>query len=165
MLPCSFLICLLEEEYVNIGIGCKTRPHRKYRYRGRVRSQAMIYDRRNSGYYENPNGAKIIKSSHFDYDFELGHKIALICVAKGNPLPRITWFKDGIELYNHPYLQISEWRIGKDKIKVKMEITPARQMDIGAYACQADNKFKVDRKRFVADYTTGKFFFFLYIHM
>lgn len=52
-------------------------------------------------------GAKIIKSSHFDYDFELGHKIVLICVARGNPVPRITWFKDGIELYNHPYLQVN----------------------------------------------------------
>ncbi|CAM1154223.1 Uncharacterised protein g8412 [Pycnogonum litorale] len=98
------------------------------------------------------NGARVIQSSHFDYDFELGHKIVLLCVAKGKPRPRITWFKNGVELYNHPYLRLSQWNIDTDKVKVKLEITPARQMDTGTYECQANNRYRVDSKIFKADY-------------
>jgi len=57
--------------------------------------------------YSNFQGAKIIKSSHFDLEYILGHKINFLCVAKGDPLPQITWFKDGIELYSHNYLQVN----------------------------------------------------------
>lgn len=35
----------------------------------------------------NTQGAQIIRSSHFDYEFYLGHKIIFICVATGDPLP------------------------------------------------------------------------------
>lgn len=40
-------------------------------------------------------------ASHFDYEYVLGHKIVFVCVARGDPRPQITWFKDGVELYYH----------------------------------------------------------------
>ena len=52
-------------------------------------------------------GARITKASHFDYEYVLGHKIVFICVAKGKPRPKIIWFKDGRELYDHDYLHVS----------------------------------------------------------
>ncbi|KAI2798599.1 hypothetical protein BLOT_010575 [Blomia tropicalis] len=108
-------------------------------------------------YYQNANGAQIVRSSHFDYEFYLGHKILFICVATGDPLPSITWFKDGVELDNtlNSYLHINEWKIGEGKevqIKSKLEIDPARQMDSGTYECMANNKYAVDRKNFKADF-------------
>jgi len=52
-------------------------------------------------------GARIIKSSHFELDYMLGRKITFFCMAKGLPRPEITWFKDGIELYAHKFFQVS----------------------------------------------------------
>ena len=51
-------------------------------------------------------GAEIVKSSFFDYEFDLGHKIVFICVAKGDPAPKITWYKEGIEIFQHPFVQV-----------------------------------------------------------
>lgn len=59
-------------------------------------------------YYNNNNGAKILQASHFDYEYVLGHKIAFLCVAKGNPRPHITWLKDGAEIFTHLYMHVSE---------------------------------------------------------
>lgn len=49
-------------------------------------------------------------------------------------------------------LQISEWRLKKNRVKSKLEIDPARQMDSGTYECQANNMYSVDRKNFKADF-------------
>lgn len=52
-------------------------------------------------------GAKILQASHFDYEYVLGHKIAFLCMAKGNPRPHITWLKDGSEIFQHMYMHVS----------------------------------------------------------
>ncbi len=102
-------------------------------------------------------------------------------MAQGIPRPHITWMKDGIELYGHPFFQVCnqsakkprwdlkqltrhsngltlnvkvhEYNVGKDRIKSKMEIDPTTQKDSGFYECQADNKYAVDRRGFRTDYT------------
>ena len=114
--------------------------------------------------------------------YQLGRKISFVCVAKGHPRPTITWMKDGLELdayagYAHVsfggkkdslnhylsiyvvsnnlptiFQQISEWRLGKNKLKSKMEIDPAMPKDAGYYECQSDNKFSIDRRGFIAKY-------------
>ncbi|KAB7506800.1 Brother of CDO [Armadillidium nasatum] len=98
-----------------------------------------------------PEGAKIIKSSHFNLVYVLGHKIVFLCVAQGSPPPSITWFKDGVELFGHKYMQLHEWHYGK-KLKSKMEIDPATQADAGIYECHANNKYAVDSAAFRTTY-------------
>ncbi|GAB1862172.1 Contactin-5-like isoform x1 protein [Camponotus japonicus] len=105
-----------------------------------------------ANYYENKDGAKIVKSSHFELDYMLGRKITFFCMATGFPRPEITWLKDGIELYHHKFFQVHEWPVGNDTIKSKMEIDPATQKDAGYYECQADNQYAVDRRGFRTDY-------------
>ncbi|XP_059611975.1 immunoglobulin domain-containing protein oig-4 [Phlebotomus argentipes] len=103
-------------------------------------------------YYDNKDGAKIVKSSHFEFDYMLGRKITFFCMAIGIPRPEITWFKDGAELYQHRFFQVHEWTIGNDTVKSKMEIDPTTQKDAGYYECQADNQYAIDRRGFRTDY-------------
>lgn len=103
-------------------------------------------------YYNNTNGAEIIKSSYFDQEFELGDKITILCVAKGDPVPRISWYKDGSELILHQFSRIVEKRLNQSSVKSKLEIDPARQLDAGNYECHANNKYSIDRRSFKADF-------------
>ncbi|XP_076046287.1 immunoglobulin domain-containing protein oig-4-like [Oratosquilla oratoria] len=96
--------------------------------------------------------AQVIQASHYELEYILGRKIIFICTARGNPRPRITWYKDGVELYAHNYFQVHEWEIGQHKLKSKMEIDPATPMDVGYYECQANNKFAVDHRGFRTKY-------------
>ncbi|XP_022197135.1 immunoglobulin domain-containing protein oig-4 [Nilaparvata lugens] len=134
---------------------------RRGRGRGRTKSRVQIglpitgkyRDPESDQYYNNNNGAKILEASHFDYEYVLGHKIAFLCVARGSPRPHITWYKDGTELYSHLYLHVHEWPIGKDRVKSKLEIDPATQMDAGVYECYADNMYSIDRRSFKTDFS------------
>ncbi|XP_066261661.1 immunoglobulin domain-containing protein oig-4-like [Euwallacea similis] len=134
---------------------------RRGRSRGRTRSKFQIglpitgkyRDPESDKYYNNDNGAKIVLASHFDFEYVLGHKIQFICVARGNPRPHITWFKDGSEIFTHQYLHIHEWQIHNDTRKSKLEIDPATQMDAGLYECTADNMYSIDRRSFKTDFS------------
>ncbi|VEN53969.1 unnamed protein product [Callosobruchus maculatus] len=134
---------------------------RRGRARSRTKSKFQIglpitgkyRDPESDQYYNNNNGAKITLASHFDYEYVLGHKIAFLCVARGNPRPHITWYKDGSEIFTHQYLHIHEWQMGTDKIKSKLEIDPATQMDAGVYECTADNMYSIDRRSFKTDFS------------
>lgn len=50
-------------------------------------------------------------------------------------------------------LQVHEWMMGPDKVKSKLEIDPATQMDAGLYECSADNMYSVDRRSFKTDFS------------
>ncbi|XP_072390126.1 immunoglobulin domain-containing protein oig-4-like [Diabrotica undecimpunctata] len=127
------------------------------RGRGRIYSSSVpvIIQHRNpaaKNYYENKDGAKIVKASHFELDYMLGRKITFFCMATGYPRPEITWFKDGIELLYHKFFQVHEWSIGNDTVKSKMEIDPTTQKDAGYYECQANNKYSIDSRGFRTDF-------------
>ena len=50
-------------------------------------------------------------------------------------------------------LQVHEWKMGPDRVKSKLEIDPATQMDAGLYECSADNMYSVDRRSFKTDFS------------
>lgn len=112
----------------------------------------FIQNSKRKEYYNNTNGAEIVKSSYFDQEFELGDKITILCVAKGDPVPRISWYKDGAELVMHQFARIVEKRLNQSLVKSKLEIDPARQLDAGTYECHANNKYSIDRRTFKADF-------------
>ncbi|CAG9137143.1 hypothetical protein JYU34_000056 [Plutella xylostella] len=134
---------------------------RRGRTRSRTKSKVQIglpitgkyRDPESDQYYNNNDGAKILLASHFDLEYVLGHKIAFLCIAKGSPRPHITWFKDGTEIFAHHYLHIHEWPIDEDRVKSKIEIDPATQMDAGVYECTADNMYSIDRRSFKTDFS------------
>lgn len=87
--------------------------------------------------------------------YQLGRKISFVCVSMGYPRPDITWLKDGLELNSYAGYEgvgVSEWRLGSDRIKSKLEIDPAMPKDAGFYECQTDNKYAIDRRGFIAKY-------------
>ena len=51
-------------------------------------------------------GARVVDASHFESEYILGRKLSFYCMAQGIPRPHITWLKDGIELYAHPFFQV-----------------------------------------------------------
>lgn len=112
----------------------------------------FIQNSKRKEYYNNTNGAEIVKSSYFDHEYELGDKISLLCIAKGDPMPRVNWYKDGNELIPHQFSRVVEWKINTTLIKSKLEIDPARQLDAGTYECHANNKYSIDRRTFKADF-------------
>ncbi|XP_050361468.1 immunoglobulin domain-containing protein oig-4-like [Nymphalis io] len=134
---------------------------RRGRTRSRTKSKVQIglpitgkyRDPESDRYYNSNDGAKILLASHFDLEYVLGHKIAFLCTAKGTPRPHITWFKDGVEIFAHHYLHIHEWLIDDDRVKSKIEIDPATQMDAGVYECTADNMYAIDRRSFKTDFS------------
>ncbi|KAL1491507.1 hypothetical protein ABEB36_012095 [Hypothenemus hampei] len=154
-ISCAILLALLV-----IGLIGESES-RRGRGRGKSKSRFRIgmpitgkyRDSESDKYYNNANGAKIILASHFDLEYVLGNKIFFICEAKGNPRPHITWFKDGSEIFTHQYLHIHETQSGEGKLKSKLEIDPATQMDAGLYECTADNMYSIDRRSFKADFS------------
>ena len=61
-----------------------------------------------------------------------GENITLHCNATGNPLPTLSWTKDGSEISNNPRISFSE-------DKNQLTITKAERVDSGAYRCVASN--------------------------
>ena len=59
----------------------------------------------------------------------------------------VTFLRPWLEL-----LQIREWRMGRKRVKSKVEIDPAMPKDAGYYECQSDNKWSIDRRGFIAKY-------------
>ncbi|XP_067140140.1 immunoglobulin domain-containing protein oig-4-like [Centruroides vittatus] len=163
------LLCVILVMHLAIigdAVRGKPRNRKKEGKKGSSRFIAFYRHPRREDYYNNPNGAQITKASHFDYEFLLGHKIVFICEAKGDPQPRINWFKNDIELYAHPFMKefntvfaplLDYYGMAAERpkhIKSKLEITPARQMDSGLYKCQANNKYSIDSRSFKADFST-----------
>ncbi|XP_026464315.1 immunoglobulin domain-containing protein oig-4-like [Ctenocephalides felis] len=99
----------------------------KHNYKGKQPEKIQYRNPAAINYYDHKDGAKIVKSSHFELDYMLGRKITFFCMAQGLPRPSITWFKDGVELFHHRFVQVHEWPMGNDTLKSKMEIDPTTQ--------------------------------------
>lgn len=148
-------LALISEEFINFFGSDAFRSGKMRRRKIRKENSArflFIQNSRRKEYYNNTNGAEIVKSSYFDHEYELGDKISLLCVAKGDPMPRVNWYKDGNELIPHQFSRVVESKINKTFIKSKLEIDPARQLDAGTYECHANNKYSIDRRTFKADF-------------
>lgn len=98
------------------------------------------------------NAPEIIKWSFFENDFAVGQRIYFICIARGNPTPRVRWFKDSAEFVQHFFSRISEYQMKDNTVKSMLDINPTRHMDAGLYECHASNVYSTDRRSFKADF-------------
>ena len=77
--------------------------------------------------------------------------LTVSCVAYGDPLPHLSWRKDGVELANGSQIQIYEERVtesGITFIKSILEICSASEADIGQYSCTANNTLGFETAEF-----------------
>ena len=65
---------------------------------------------------------------------EEGSEVTLDCAANGNPMPKITWLKDG-ETIDLNHLDSRFTKIGKGSLHIK----EVRGQDAGTYQCRAQN--------------------------
>lgn len=120
--------------------------------RRKLRKDQMIRFANSMKKDNSTNGPEIYKASYFENDYELGRRVSFVCVARGNPEPRVSWFKDGNEFIHHKYSRIAEHRLRDSSIKSRLEIDPARQIDAGNYECRANNLYSSDRRQFKAEF-------------
>ncbi|XP_014664077.1 PREDICTED: palladin-like [Priapulus caudatus] len=65
-----------------------------------------------------------------------GERILLEGVVTGQPTPTVTWYKDGVEITNNPYYQISYQTYNGH---VSLSVVRSRLDDAGKYTCKAEN--------------------------
>lgn len=77
-----------------------------------------------------PNFDKVIS----DAQTIPGNRARFICIARGNPKPKITWFHDDV-----PVVETENIKFTNDGNKYEMEIMRVSEGDTGAYLCKATN--------------------------
>ena len=65
-----------------------------------------------------------------------GEPVSLYCRAVGTPIPRITWQKDGVQIYSRP----PEWEIKTNEGSSTLLINKVLHQDSGWYQCTAQNQ-------------------------
>lgn len=74
--------------------------------------------------------------SRFEPEMRLpdGEPLVLKCKVEGYPPPKVTWYKDGVQLKNEPHCEITS-RNGDNQLKVP----DAQEDDGGVYSCLITN--------------------------
>lgn len=125
-----------------------------------------------SFYFFARQAARLIKTSHFMFQYMFGGKIWLICASEGEPRPTIVWYKDGAELILKTNMHVSS-RSDLESILIskldprlfqiyerphsvnqtwsKIEIDPGTLGDSGIYTCYASNQYGMMYKNFKAE--------------
>ena len=81
--------------------------------------------------------------SHFeDKVVNLGHPVSLRCIAKGHPLPKITWTADGESIPTSARIRLGDF-VTQDGSVVHsfLNISSVEVGDSKDYACQAESDF------------------------
>lgn len=102
---CCCLISVLNGQRMSGKLAGRGRGNKSW-HTGRIPPSIQHRSPSAVNYYDNKDGAKIVKASHFEFDYMLGRKITFFCEATGLPRPEIIWFKDGAELYQHRFFQV-----------------------------------------------------------
>ena len=111
----------------------------------------------------NPAPAQIVIRPNNLTQVNSGDTLTVGCVAYGDPLPHLSWRKDGVELANGSQIQIYEERVtesGITFIKSILEICSASEADIGQYSCTANNTLGFETAEFELQVNTeGRFLY------
>ncbi|CAH8597851.1 unnamed protein product [Schistosoma turkestanicum] len=81
-------------------------------------------------------------SQEGEHNIPLGSNLALFCVATGNPLPKITWTKDGKPLNN----DVMKLSISDDHVHLRLN--DIEENDNGRYACHVNSEYGQVTKTF-----------------
>lgn len=67
-----------------------------------------------------------------------GQMLVFTCDTEGSPLPNITWYKDGAEIYETGNIYINE-TVGLQRVTSDLTIVDVTRADNGVYSCNATN--------------------------
>ena len=79
----------------------------------------------------------------------------LSCVARGLPLPTISWFLNGVEISSYPYFNATTIIYNSSYVNSSLEFGPADSSFAGNFSCQAVNNYGSDITTFQVEINTG----------
>ncbi|UYV70832.1 hypothetical protein LAZ67_8000774 [Cordylochernes scorpioides] len=84
------------------------------------------------------DAAPILHSTFQEETVHPGPFVSLRCIASGSPLPQVTWTLDGSPLPpDDPRLRVGDYITPQGRVVSYVNITSARTLDGGEYACEA----------------------------
>ena len=89
--------------------------------------------------------AKIIGNIPDKLNVTAGDSVSISCAASGNPLPSISWRKDGVQLSSSRHIDITSNSVNSTFVNSVLTIISVKYYDKAVYTCTAKNTLPNNR--------------------
>ena len=91
------------------------------------------------------------------YSVALGNSLSLTCVARGQPLPTISWLRDGTPIVSGMDFNITVSQLNSITTLSILELCDVQLVHSGEYVCTAENYLTVGSQTTLSNVVTHEF--------